>query len=220
MPKFVYEELLRIDDHCAPWAKGIAGFVVEATDDEFDIVATITADHPDWVQEQKNAADPWIVARATVLGGVILTHERMRCPGVTEANLAIPNVAASTASALPTWRERRGGRSRSCPGMQGRPLTFARLTAGHRALPLVRQPSSHPGPRRGVRPRSCSTQHPASRAIHRLPPWAAPRADGSCLVTATAALGDRTRQLRSRLARARAHDEGQRSVRGAGTSGA
>ncbi len=54
----------------------------------------ITAAHPDWVQEQQNAADPWVVANATVFGRVILTEETLKGPGTVDRNLKIPNVAA------------------------------------------------------------------------------------------------------------------------------
>lgn len=87
------DESERIDDECAPWAKGLNGFVIEPNSDEVAKVADITRRHPDWVQETMNAADPWVVASAAVHGFVIVTQERLKGRGTTDRNLKIPNVA-------------------------------------------------------------------------------------------------------------------------------
>ena len=94
MPRQVFEELTRVDDGCAPWAKAQPGFVRDPPDDEIAIVTAITAAHPGWVVNQTNEADPWLIAHAACRGAIAVTDERRRGPGTIDANLAIPNVAA------------------------------------------------------------------------------------------------------------------------------
>ncbi len=93
IPRQVYDELTRIDDVCAPWARAQPNFVVEATEDEIVIVQMITLAHPGWVQQTKNEADPWLIANAVVHRRIVVTDERARGPGATDENLRIPNVA-------------------------------------------------------------------------------------------------------------------------------
>jgi hypothetical protein len=94
MPRDAFLELEKVEDRCAPWAKAQSGLIVEASDEEMEVVSEITRYHPDWVQEAKNAADPFVIARAACHGAVIVTHERKRGPRTEDHNLAIPNVAA------------------------------------------------------------------------------------------------------------------------------
>ena len=58
------------------------------------IVAQISTRHPDWVRETKNAADPFIIATAKVLGAVIVSNEKTRNLATVDANMKIPQVAA------------------------------------------------------------------------------------------------------------------------------
>ncbi|HZM56023.1 MAG TPA: DUF4411 family protein, partial [Acidimicrobiales bacterium] len=75
MNREAYEELVNVDDECAPWAKAQEGLVQDTTDDELAAVDTITTDHPGWVQESKNAADPFVIAQAVEQELVIVTFE-------------------------------------------------------------------------------------------------------------------------------------------------
>ena len=93
MNRGAYEELREVDDECAPWARTQGNFVVETALEELAAVDAITSAHPDWVQERKNAADPFIVAQAAEQELVIVTGERRRGSGVEDRNLRIPNVA-------------------------------------------------------------------------------------------------------------------------------
>ena len=93
LPKEVLIELEKVDDDCAPWAKGLDGFVVETTDAVVQIVTEITKRHPGWVTEQKNEADPWVVGYAVSTSKIIVTEERRRGADVLDRNLGIPNVA-------------------------------------------------------------------------------------------------------------------------------
>lgn len=93
MTRQAYEELLKVDDECAPWAKAQPGFVQDTTDDELAVVDTITNQHPGWVQEALNAADPFIIAHAVEQELVVVTFERRKGQGVLDHNLKIPNVA-------------------------------------------------------------------------------------------------------------------------------
>ena len=93
MNREAYEELVTVDDECAPWARAQEGFVQDTTDAELAVVDSITTDHPGWVQESKNAADPFVVAQAVEHALVIVTLERRKGPGTEDHNLKIPNVA-------------------------------------------------------------------------------------------------------------------------------
>ena len=93
MNREAYEELVQVDDECAPWAKAQAGFIQDTTSAELAVVSRITSDHPGWVQESKNAADPFVVAQAVEGGLVVVTLERRKGPGAEDHNLRIPNVA-------------------------------------------------------------------------------------------------------------------------------
>ncbi len=93
MNREAYEELVQVDDECAPWAKAQAGFVEDTTDEELAVVDVITTNHPGWVQESKNAADPFVIAQAVEQELVVVTFERRKGPGTADHNLKIPNVA-------------------------------------------------------------------------------------------------------------------------------
>ena len=93
MNREAYEELVNVDDECAPWARAQDGFVLDTTDDELAVVDSITRDHTGWIQESKNAADPFVIAQAVEQELVIVTFERRKGPGTEDHNLKIPNVA-------------------------------------------------------------------------------------------------------------------------------
>lgn len=93
MSREAYEELARVDDECAPWARAQPRLVLDATDAEMAVVDVITNAHPAWVQETLNAADPFIVAQASVRGLVVVTSEKRKGSGTEDHNLKIPNVA-------------------------------------------------------------------------------------------------------------------------------
>ena len=93
MNREAFEELQEVDDECAPWARAQPNFIVDTTHGELAVVDVITSDHPGWVQDRKNAADPFIVAQAAENERVIVTGERRKGPGTEDRNLRIPNVA-------------------------------------------------------------------------------------------------------------------------------
>lgn len=93
LPRQAYAELQRKSDDLAPWARGFAGFIVEATVEEIAVVQRITNAHPAWVQEQQNEADPWVIANAEIHERIIVTQERRSGLGTADRNLKIPNVA-------------------------------------------------------------------------------------------------------------------------------
>lgn len=93
MNREAFEELKDVDDECAPWAKAQEGFVQETTEGELAVVGAITTQHPGWVQETKNAADPFVIAQAFEQERVVVTFERWKGPGTEDRNLKIPNVA-------------------------------------------------------------------------------------------------------------------------------
>ena len=94
LPRDCHEELKKKDDDLKTWASGLEGFVVQPSADEVAVATAITASHPDWVQEQQNAGDPWVVANASVHGRIVLTEETMKGVGTIDRSLKIPNVAA------------------------------------------------------------------------------------------------------------------------------
>lgn len=94
MPRDVLEELDRVEDELAPWAKRQDGFVEEPTEADIEIVTEISDTYPLWVDGQQNAADPWVIAHAYRLGAIVVTDERAKGPGAPQKNLKIPNVAA------------------------------------------------------------------------------------------------------------------------------
>lgn len=84
-------ELERGDDDCHQWASSRQGLVVAADDGVIALVARITADYPDWVSEQANWADPFVIAHAWHRGWTVVTEERLsRSP--IQARTKIPNV--------------------------------------------------------------------------------------------------------------------------------
>lgn len=93
MSKTAFEELEKVDDECAPWAKAQPGFVQDATNDELAVVDAISNQHPGWVQDTLNAADPFVIAQAVEQDLVVVTWEKKKGPGVEDHNLGIPNVA-------------------------------------------------------------------------------------------------------------------------------
>lgn len=94
MAKEAHLELKRVDDGCFDWADGRDGFVEEPVAAMiFDIVQLIADRHDGWVSEQRNQADPWVVAHACSGGYVVVTDERRKGPGGPDRNLKIPNVA-------------------------------------------------------------------------------------------------------------------------------
>ncbi len=89
----VHQELNRSGDPLFTWAKNLPGLICQITSHEMQLAAKISQEHPGWVSEQKNAADPFLVAHAIHEGSVIVTNERRAGPGVTDAKQKIPNVA-------------------------------------------------------------------------------------------------------------------------------
>lgn len=93
MCEMVQKELRRGDDDLLAWVKSIPGFVCKTTDEELQIVAKISAEHPAWVQGQKNYADPFVIAHAKDDGLIVVTEERRAGPNAEDKNLKIPNVS-------------------------------------------------------------------------------------------------------------------------------
>jgi hypothetical protein len=89
----VLREVHRGGDTLHAWARGLDGFVCKVTDDEMATVASIAADHPEWVRGQANEADPFVIAHAKAAGSVIVTEENRKGAGTIDRNLKIPNVA-------------------------------------------------------------------------------------------------------------------------------
>lgn len=93
MCEVAQKELERGDDDLAPWVKNIPGFVCKTTDEELVQVAEISIAHPGWVQDQKNAGDPFVIAHAKIEKSIIVTEETRKGPGTIDKNQKIPNIA-------------------------------------------------------------------------------------------------------------------------------
>lgn len=89
----VLREIHRGGDDLHTWAKDQPNFVCPTTDEEFQTVADIAQEHPDWVRGQVNEADPFVIAHAKADSLTIVTEENKKGPGVEDKNLKIPNVA-------------------------------------------------------------------------------------------------------------------------------
>lgn len=90
----VKTEIDKKDDELKAWLKAQPkGFVMHPSDQENQVVVDIVNRYPGWVQQQKNAADPWLVAHAHVHGRTLVTSERFKGPTPVEANMKIPQVA-------------------------------------------------------------------------------------------------------------------------------
>jgi hypothetical protein len=89
----VLEETDRAGDGLHDWAKGYPDFACDVTRPELELSAQISADHPDWVREQLNAADPFVIAHAKVDQRIIVTEENRKGPNTEDRNQKIPNVA-------------------------------------------------------------------------------------------------------------------------------
>lgn len=94
MTQEAFRELGGVDDGCTEWAKQLPGFVHDANDEEIAVAVEISQRLPTWVQDKKNAADPWVIAHAKIRGLTVVSEERPNGPGALEHNLKIPTVAA------------------------------------------------------------------------------------------------------------------------------
>ena len=93
VPREALTELERGTDDLAAWVKK-TGAVLDADDAVIAVVAQISTRYPGWVRLAKNAADPFIIATAKVLGAVVVTNEHSRNSATLDVNLRIPQVAA------------------------------------------------------------------------------------------------------------------------------
>lgn len=89
----VLKEVYRGGDELHAWAKNLPDFVCTTTQSEFATVKQIADDHPGWVQDQKNEADPFVVAHAKNEPSTIVSEEGRKGPGTLDKNQKIPNIA-------------------------------------------------------------------------------------------------------------------------------
>lgn len=89
----VLREVHRGGDELHAWAKGQPGFICRVTDEELATVAEIATDHPEWVRDTLNEADPFVIAHAKAEPSVIVTEEKPKGPNTEDRNQKIPNIA-------------------------------------------------------------------------------------------------------------------------------
>ncbi len=96
----VYEELAKGTDELSKWVKQRQhdGWFLpvdeEATQHEFSDIAVWVMDSHFKDQAKKDflsVADPWLVAKAVSIGGVVVTHEKLFDPNIRR-KVKIPNV--------------------------------------------------------------------------------------------------------------------------------
>lgn len=89
----IFVELERGGDDLPKWAKSLGSFICDTSDAELMTVQTIGNDHPDWVQDQKNAGDPFIIAHGKAEQRVVVTDETRKGANTIDKNQKIPNIA-------------------------------------------------------------------------------------------------------------------------------
>jgi len=101
----VVEETKRGTDELHRWASAYPGFACPLTDEDVAEATSISGAFPDWVRNEKNAADPFLIAHARVTGRVVVTDERAAGPGALNHNLKVPNVAGTVGVETMTFVE-------------------------------------------------------------------------------------------------------------------
>lgn len=91
--KKVFEELERGADNLSAWAKGLPNFVCDITNEDVALSVEISNNHPSWVQDKANEADPWLIAHGRNHSRCIVTEESKAGAGVIDKNQKVPNVA-------------------------------------------------------------------------------------------------------------------------------
>jgi len=89
----ILREVNRGGDDLYTWANNLEGFVCRVTEAELAVVAEIAHAHPEWVQGQRNEADPFVIAHAKVEQSMIVTEEKRVGSNTVDKNQRIPNVA-------------------------------------------------------------------------------------------------------------------------------
>ncbi len=75
-PKIVQIELKKRTDGLAEWVGSLYGMVTEPLGKVYSVVGEITSGNQDWVSENKNLADPWVIAEAECRGWAVVTQEK------------------------------------------------------------------------------------------------------------------------------------------------
>jgi hypothetical protein len=91
----VLEELSRGGDDLHAWARRYDNFVCEVTEEEVMTVTQLSSLFPDWVRDDFNAADPWLVAHASAERRTIVSEEKRAGDNVSSKNQKVPNVGAT-----------------------------------------------------------------------------------------------------------------------------
>ena len=81
-PREVLQELEKRDDDCTAWVRSLPGLVVDATKPVILIVEEITNSYPKWVSQNRNWADPWVIAEAEHRNFTVVTQERNNRPSI------------------------------------------------------------------------------------------------------------------------------------------
>ena len=61
---------------CTAWVRSLPGLVAEASKPVISIVGEISNSYPNWVSQNRNWADPWVIAEAEHRNFTVVTQER------------------------------------------------------------------------------------------------------------------------------------------------
>ncbi len=89
----VLEELKRGGDDLYKWAKSTPGFVCDTNANDLNHAQLISKTYPEWVNQTKNEADPFLIAHALTTDRVVVTSEKRAQNNVINKNQKVPNVA-------------------------------------------------------------------------------------------------------------------------------
>lgn len=101
----VLREVGRGGDDLHEWAKALPGFVCSVNGAELATVKEVGNAHPGWIRDQKNEADPFVIAHAKHEPSTIVTEEGRKGPGTLSKNQKIPNIADEHGVAVVTFFE-------------------------------------------------------------------------------------------------------------------
>jgi hypothetical protein len=96
--QMVFEEISRGGDELSDWLKDRKSRFIDVDDEPtqavFTEIAQCVVDHPDYTESNVanflTVADPWLIAKAKILGATLVTHETMAPTG--SKKVKIPNI--------------------------------------------------------------------------------------------------------------------------------
>ncbi|WP_024299239.1 DUF4411 family protein [Methylomicrobium lacus] len=96
--RMVFDELSKSGDELSEWVKARQPHFIEvddgATQEVFAKIAQFVVEYPDYTEPYTSSflavADPWLIAKAKILGATVVTHEVPVPPG--SKKVKVPNI--------------------------------------------------------------------------------------------------------------------------------